>query len=71
MAKDYLVTFDDEALKIIEKLKAADSTSQDIRDVLRKALGLYDWALEQHENGFELGAFATGKPVHTISLFKK
>ena len=43
------VVFDDRALEVLERLQA--STGGTVADVVRDALGFYDWAREETEQG--------------------
>jgi hypothetical protein len=43
------VVFDDRALEVLDRLKA--STGGSVADVVRDALGFYDWARQQTVDG--------------------
>lgn len=43
------VVFDERALEVLEQLK--ESTGKSMADVVRDALGFYDWARQQVEAG--------------------
>lgn len=70
MPKKVQVSFDDAALSIIARLqKASGATS--MAEVLRAALGMYDWALEQVEQGYSVGAFKAGAPTKEVVVFRQ
>jgi len=70
MPKKVQVSFDDSALAIIARLqKASGATS--LAEVLRAAVGLYDWAHEQIQDGYAVGAFKEGVPVKEVVLFRQ
>jgi hypothetical protein len=62
VAKKVQLAFDEEALLIIARVKAASGASN-VGEVLRAALGLYDWALEKRDRGYVIGAVKSGEPV--------
>jgi hypothetical protein len=43
------VVFDDKAMKTMQALK--ESTGKSLEEVIREALGFYDWARQHVENG--------------------
>ncbi len=45
-----------------------DSNASSIAEVLRNAVGLYDWARAQRAEGFAVGAFRDGAPAKEVVL---
>lgn len=70
MPKKIQVSFGDAALKIISRLQNASGASS-TAEVLRDALSLYDWACEQIEQGYSVGAFKAGSPVKEVVVFRQ
>jgi hypothetical protein len=66
MSKKVQVNFDDRALDVIERLKAA--TGSNAGDVLRDALSFYEWARQQHVEGKKVGTIENGKGVSEVIL---
>jgi hypothetical protein len=68
--KKVQVSFDASALEIIERLRVASGATS-MAEVLRAALGFYDWAHEQIEAGYAVGAYKAGEPAKEVALFMK
>lgn len=66
MPKKFQLNLDDSAMQIIAKLQQ-DSGARTLGEVLRAALGLYDWAHEQVADGYAVGAFKAGVPATRTS----
>ena len=41
---------------------------ESMSDTIRCAIGLYDWARAQHEQGYDFGAIRAGEPVKLVAL---
>jgi hypothetical protein len=61
------LAFDEAAARAIARLQEA-SGARTPADVVRVALGLYDWAREQIEAGATLAAVVDGAPVKEVTL---
>jgi len=66
MARKVTVTFEDNALEAIERLKNA--TGHNMATVLRDALGLYDWAYRQSLEGKGIALIEDGEATREILL---
>jgi hypothetical protein len=60
------VNFHEGALEVIKRLQEA--TGGTMGDVIRDALGLYEWAREQQEKGYTIGTIKKGKAVRELIL---
>jgi len=68
MTKKIQVTFDDHAVEILETLKKASGAASNAQ-VLREAIGFYDWAREEIvEKGRKVGAMKKGDVVSEVHL---
>ncbi len=65
--KKVQVYFDERSLKIIEELQVA-SGSQSMAEVIRDALGLYNWTLRMSRKGYSIGTIKDGKPIKEVIL---
>ena len=68
MAVTVKVCFDDEAAERLDELQEAGDESS-WADVLKSALGLYNWAYDRVRAGHSVGAFAIDKPLEELALF--
>ena len=64
--KKLQVNFDEGAMQIIENLKKA--TGGTAADVIRDALGFYEWARQQRENGLVVGTIRNGRAESEVLL---
>lgn len=65
--KKVQVYFDERALEIINELKEA-SGSQSMAEVIRDALGLYNWVLKMHNQGYSIGTIQDGDAIQEVVL---
>jgi hypothetical protein len=65
--KKVQITFGDEDVLILEDLKHASSATS-AAQVIREALGFYEWARTQIEDGYIVGAGKKGKLVREVCL---
>lgn len=63
--KKIQIDLDKEALDVIARLRKAEGATS-MSEVLRSALGLLDWACDQVEAGYAVGAFKEGAPVKEV-----
>lgn len=70
MSKKIQVMFDEEARRGLEAIQR-ESGATSIAEVVRSALGLYEWALEQVAHGYTVGAFREGAPVKEIVIGRR
>lgn len=63
----FMLTCDDRAHETLFHL-ARESDASSIAEVLRSALGLYDWAREKHAQGLTVGSFKDGEPARELLL---
>ena len=66
MARKIQVNFDDEALKVLDCLK--DTTKSNYGEVIRNALGLYEWARREYAQGHSIGTIENGRAVREVVL---
>lgn len=61
------VNFDEGVMETLERLqKDLDSTTA--AEVIRKAIGLLDWAVQQVEDGYCVGSFKEGMPHKEVVI---
>ena len=58
---------DSRTMSVIEDLKKA-SGKQTAAEVLLDALRLYDWARQQYDTGYSIGAIKDGRAVKEVDL---
>ena len=61
------LTLDESAYNTLLRLERESSASS-MAEVLRNAIGLFDWARVQESEGFTVGAFKDGAPVKEVVL---
>lgn len=61
------VYFDENSIEIIEKLQKA-SGNKSMAEVIRDALGLYNWTRKMHEQGYSVGTIKNGKAIQQLVL---
>ena len=66
MSKKIQVNFDDDALKVLDNLK--DTTGGSYADVIRNAIGLYEWARQEYVKGNAIGVIKDGVAVREVVL---
>lgn len=66
MPKKIQVNFDDQALEVLEDLK--DATHGTYGEVIRNAIGLYEWARQECEQGRTIGTIENGRAVKEVVL---
>jgi hypothetical protein len=62
------VVFDADAMAVVENLKRARGSKTTTADVIRDALGFYEWVRRQLDEGFQLGLLRDGKAVREVVL---
>ena len=67
MSKKIQLTLNDQALETIEQLQKA-SGDVTMTEVLRRALGFYDWARKQNQKGFAIGTIKDGEAIREVIL---
>ena len=65
--KKLQINFDAGAIATIERLKTASGSSS-AADVIRDALGFYDWARKQRQAGLTIGTIRNGKAEAEVIL---
>jgi hypothetical protein len=65
--KKLQLTLDEHAYQTLERLRK-DSNASSMAEVLRNAVGLFDWARVQQTEGFTVGAFKDGAPAKEVVL---
>ena len=66
MARKIQVNFDDDALRVLDCLKEASNSNYG--DVIRNALGLYEWARREYAQGHSIGTIENGRAVREVVL---
>ncbi len=66
MSKKIQVNFDDDAVNVLDTLKQA--TRSNYGDVIRDAIGLYEWARREYEQGNAIGVIKDGVAVKEVVL---
>lgn len=69
-SKAYKVVFDEAARRQLFELRVAVG-ARDNAEVLKRALGLYDWAIGEIFAGRRVGSFAEGEPVKEVLLVEE
>lgn len=65
--KKLQLTLDENAYNTLVRLQT-ESNASSMAEVLRNAVGLFDWARERASQGFTVGAFKDGAPVKEVIL---
>lgn len=61
------LTLDENAYNTLLRLER-ESNASSMAEVLRNAIGLFDWARAQQSEGFAVGAFKAGAPAKEVVL---
>lgn len=67
MSKKIQVNFDDNALKVLDDLKDS-SQGGSYADVIRNAIGLYEWARQECAQGNAIGVIKDGVAIKEVVL---
>ncbi len=65
--KKVQVYFDKTAMEVINDLQKM-SGSQSMSEVIRDALGLYNWTLKMYREGYSIGTIKDGQAVQEVVL---
>jgi len=65
--KKLQLSLDENAYNTLLRLEK-DSNASSMAEVLRNAIGLFDWARVQQQEGFAVGAFKEGVPAKEVVL---
>lgn len=65
--KKLQLTLDENAYNTLVRLQK-DSNASSMAEVLRNAVGLFDWARVQVQQGLTVGAFKDGAPAKEVVL---
>ena len=66
MSKKIQVNFDDDAVEVLDILKKA--TRGNYGDVIRDAIGLYEWTRQEYEKGNAIGVIKDGVAIQEVIL---